>query len=99
VCAPGKRLKSVLKSYKLTLTRQAESALEWIAKHQPILFQKISQILDGLERDPYQGKALKGQLKGRYSYRVATHRIIYSIFQDRLLVVVIDIGHRRDVYR
>ena len=52
-----------------------------------------------LEADPFQGKPLKGRLQGSYSCRVGSYRIIYKIFQSKLLVIVIDIGHRRDIYR
>ena len=31
--------------------------------------------------------------------RVGDHRVIYQVVDDRLLVLVIDIGHRREVYR
>ena len=40
------------------------------------------------------------KLKGRLGYRlrVADYRIIYTIFDDKLIVNVINIGHRKDVY-
>ena len=88
-----------MKNYKLELTRQAESVLERMARRDPELYRRMALVLDDLQRDPFQGKPLKGQLKGRYSYRVGMHRIIYTIFRNELLVVVIDIGHRRDIYR
>jgi mRNA interferase RelE/StbE len=88
-----------LKSYNLALTRQAEAVLTQIAKKEPRFFKRISNVLDGLEQDPFEGKPLKGKLKGLFSYRVGSYRIIYRIFQDRLLIIVIDIGHRRDIYR
>ena len=88
-----------MKSYKLQLTRQAESSLERMARHEPDLYKRVVQVLEDLQHDPFQGKPLKGQLKGRYSYRVGTYRIIYTVFRNQLLIVVIDIGHRRDIYR
>jgi len=88
-----------LKKYKLELTRQAETSLERIARSDSRLYQRMTQIFDSLQQDPFQGKPLKGRLKGRYSYRVGTYRIIYTIFRSELLVVVIDMGHRRDIYR
>ncbi len=88
-----------MKSYKLELTRQAESALSRIASRDPKLYKRMVQVLDDLQHDPFEGQALKGQLKGRYSYRVGTYRIAYSIFRHQLIVVVIDVGHRRDIYR
>ena len=45
------------------------------------------------------GKPLKGALAGRYSLRAGSYRIVYRIEAAVLLVLVIDIGHRRDVYR
>ena len=55
--------------------------------------------INDLEVDPYQGKALQGALQGRFSYRVGSYRLIYSISRQRLIVYLIDVGHRRDVYR
>ncbi len=34
-----------------------------------------------------------------YRVRVGDYRIIYSVLDDRLLVLVVDVGHRREVYR
>ena len=86
-------------SYKVELTGQAEKALRRIAEREPALYVRVAQALDELERDPFQGKPLKGELKGRYSYRIGSYRVIYLIHRHQLLVVVIDVGHRRDIYR
>jgi mRNA interferase RelE/StbE len=45
------------------------------------------------------GKPLRDQLAGRYSARRGEFRVIYQIFEDRVVVRVIHIVHRRDVYR
>ena len=68
-------------------------------EREPALYQRVANALDDLERDPFQGKPLVGALKGRYSYRVGSYRIVYLIRRRELLVVVIDVGHRRDIYR
>jgi mRNA interferase RelE/StbE len=96
---PGKTLSVPLKHYKLELTDQAVGVLEKIAKHDPQLYRRFVNVLDALEHDPFSGKALKGELKGHYSYRVGSYRVIYRIYRDQLLVIVIDIGHRREIYR
>jgi len=88
-----------LKSYKLVLSNQAEHVLERIRERETELFRRVMNALDDLEKNPFQGKPLKGELKGRYSYRVGTYRIIYRIEHHQLLVIVIDIGHRRDIYK
>lgn len=45
------------------------------------------------------GTALTGGLTGLWRYRVGDFRIIAKIIDDRLVVLVIAIGHRREVYR
>jgi len=51
--------------------------------------------------DPRQnGKVLKGSALGNFwRYRVGDYRIICDIQDKNLIVLVVEIGHRRDVYR
>jgi mRNA interferase RelE/StbE len=49
--------------------------------------------------DPHQiGERLKGTLSEFWKYRVGDHRLICSLENDRLVVLVLRIGHRREVY-
>lgn len=53
-----------------------------------------------LADNPYRvGKPLGGRLEGRHSARRGEFRIVYRIIDARVLVEVIAIQHRRDVYR
>ncbi len=45
------------------------------------------------------GKPLQGVLKEFWSYRIGDYRLIYDIQDTRMVVLVIDIGHRREIYR
>lgn len=45
------------------------------------------------------GKALSGDKAGLWSYRVGSYRIVCLLEDERLVVVVVSVGHRRDVYR
>lgn len=45
------------------------------------------------------GKALAGKLKGLWRYRVGDYRIICQIKDDTVTVLVLDIGHRKEIYR
>ncbi len=45
------------------------------------------------------GKALTGDKVGLWRYRIGDYRAICNIEDDRLIVVVLAVGHRRDVYR
>lgn len=44
------------------------------------------------------GHALTGDLKGLWRYRVGDYRIVADIRDREILVMVVTIGHRRDVY-
>jgi mRNA interferase RelE/StbE len=44
------------------------------------------------------GKALQGDLKGLWRYRVGDYRLIAQIQDNELVILVIEIGHRKDVY-
>jgi mRNA interferase RelE/StbE len=54
---------------------------------------------DVLARDPRRvGKPLRDELAGRYSARRGEFRVIYEIHDERVVVRVITIRHRRDAY-
>ncbi|HXW41676.1 MAG TPA: type II toxin-antitoxin system RelE/ParE family toxin [Xanthobacteraceae bacterium] len=44
------------------------------------------------------GRPLTGDLKGLWRYRVGDYRIVAAIEDDRFVVLVVTIGHRREVY-
>ena len=56
---------------------------------------EIEQLDDPTQR----GKALTGNLAGLWRYRVGDYRIVCDIEEGELVVLVIDVAHRRDVYR
>jgi mRNA interferase RelE/StbE len=50
--------------------------------------------------DPYAvGSALTGEWAGHWRYRVADHRVICKLWDEKLVVMVVKVGHRSDVYR
>ena len=64
---------------------------------QLLILAAIETLADGPR--PKGCKKLKGEVD-LYRIRVATtHRVIYEIQDQRLLITVVKIGHRRDIYR
>ena len=61
--------------------------------------ERILRSLITLESDPRPSGAKKLKGEDGYRFRVGDYRILYEIRDDRLLVLVIKVGHRRDVYR
>lgn len=75
-------------SYRVRFTRQAEKDIEKLTSK---LRAKLKDIVrHRLAVDPYSGKPLIGPLKGYYSVRLSYQdRIVYSIHDDELLVIVL----------
>lgn len=46
-----------------------------------------------------RGIAMAGTFAGHWRYRIGDHRVIAKLFDERLLVYVVKVGHRREVYR
>lgn len=86
-------------NYKLEFSRDAEKTLGQIFHKEPELYRRLEKALDELGYDPSAGKPLKGEFRGLFSYRVGSYRIIYEIHRNELIVIVVDVGHRRDIYK
>ena len=86
-------------SYRVELTKQAEKSFGLIMKSQPEIGVRIARAIDYIASHPDVGVPLKGALKGLNKYRVGSYRIIYEKHRSHLLVIVIDIGHRKEIYR
>ncbi len=55
--------------------------------------------IEGLEDPRSRGKALEQNLKGFWRYRVGDYRIVCDIEDEKVTILVIKIGHRREVYK
>lgn len=45
------------------------------------------------------GKALVGNLKGKWRYRIGNYRVICVIEEDKLIILALGVGHRNKVYK
>ena len=84
-------------SYQIELSKRAERQLK---KLDPGTQSLLGAAIDALAMDPRPSgvKKLKGE-ENVYRVRVRDYRIVYEIQDDELIVLVIKIGHRRDIYR
>ena len=74
-------------------------AVKEINKLRADIREKVGNAIEDLSVNPFEGKALKAQLSGLYSYRVGNYRIIYDIIKHKIVIEIIKVMHRRDVYR
>lgn len=83
--------------YRLEIADYAKSI---IAKQNPKNQRLLQSKLEDLEQGNFSGdKALKGRHKGKFRKRAGDFRIIYLKSEEVLLVCVIHIEHRKDIYK
>ena len=83
-------------SYKILIDDKVIKDLKKIDKTwQSRILHKIKTVL---AEDPYRGKRLVGNLSPYWRLRVGDYRIIYEIEEERVIVEVIRIKHRKEVY-
>lgn len=84
--------------YEVEISESAEKFLGKVPKKDR---SRIMEKIDALADDPMPLGSIKlqGQRLPLYRIRSGDYRIVYSIKKDVLIVLVVEIGHRREVYR
>lgn len=87
-----------LKPYRVELRPAADRELRKIDRANQ---ERIRERIDALAVNPRPSgvKALHGSSEGLLRFRVGEYRVIYQVKDAALLVVVVTVGHRREVYR
>ncbi len=85
-------------TYRIELLKQVVKALKKVPKADR---DKIARKIDMLKEQPIPigAKKLKGTNLDFYRIRQGDWRIIYTIEDGELLIVIVALGHRRDIYR
>ncbi|MCP5245294.1 MAG: type II toxin-antitoxin system RelE/ParE family toxin [Burkholderiales bacterium] len=60
---------------------------------------RIINAIDRLKTNPEAGGVLKGEFSGLRRIRIGSYRVVYEVQNRKLIVLVIRIGHRREIYR
>lgn len=84
-------------SYTVEISKRASKQLK---KLSPEVQERIQIKIDALALEPRPDgvKKLKGRENG-YRIRVGDYRILYDVYDDVLLITVVEIGHRSSVYK
>jgi mRNA interferase RelE/StbE len=86
-------------TYRIELTAAAKRALTDLLP-EAVAVACWEFIRGPLAENPQRvGKPLRGQMEGRHSARRGQFRVIYQIFDERVVVRVIHIAHRSEAYR
>lgn len=82
--------------YSLRLSRQAAKTLRTLRDPE---LARIQGALELLRITPFPPAAIKLRNRSEYRVRVGDYRIIYEVEESTVLILVLAIGHRRDIYR
>ncbi|MGL5795410.1 MAG: type II toxin-antitoxin system RelE family toxin [Waterburya sp.] len=84
-------------NYRIEFVKQAAKQFKALPNQEQ---QRLKPKIDALVKDPRPIGVVK--LSGQedlYRIRVGSYRVIYSIQDNQLLILVVKIGHRKDIYR
>jgi len=84
-------------TYAIEISSSAAKALAKVAKRDRLRIAGAIELLS-VEPRPPRAKMLRGGEHGRWRVRVGNYRIVYTIVDERLLILVLRIAHRREVY-
>ena len=86
-----------MEKYKVSIKRSAVKEIETIPQKKER--QRIIRRIGQLAEDPRPPGSKKLSGNDKYRVRQGSYRIVYSIEDNELIVVVVKVGHRKDVYR
>jgi len=70
-----------------------------IEKLDPSIRKIIKKAIESLAANPAKGKPLAYYLADLHSLRTSDYRIIYRIREKELIIIVVAVGHRREIYK
>ena len=86
--------------YKIVYEKKAIKSLSKIDKaQQKLIISWIEKNLSNTDKPKVTGKALKGNLKDYWRYRVGNYRILADIKDEEIKIIIINIGHRKEIYK
>lgn len=87
-------------SYSVEYLPKAKREMDKLdARTRSIIDSWVRKYLVGCENPRFKGKALTGALRGKWRYRVGDYRLVAEIYDDKVLILVVEVAHRSTVYR
>ncbi|MDY4034333.1 type II toxin-antitoxin system RelE family toxin [Streptococcus dysgalactiae] len=87
-------------TYKLVISDDVKKQLKKMDKYVALMLAKdMKKQLDNLSNPRQIGKALTGQYKGLWRYRIGNYRVVCDIIDNELVTITLEVGHRKDIYK
>ncbi len=85
--------------YRVRFTEAAKKELKKLDKPTAALIMAwIKKNLEGCSNPRQHGKGLTANRSGQWRYRVGDYRLLAEIQEDEIIILILNIGHRRDIY-
>ncbi len=85
--------------YKIEFLEEAYKEFKKLDRPvQEIIKNKLDKLAQNPETLKNNIKQLKGKYSGLFRLRVGNYRIIYKMYNEKLLIVIVRIGHRKEIY-
>ena len=89
-----------MKKYNVELTERFKKEFRKLDKYtQKMLRAWIDKNLVDCENPRQHGKGLTANLSGQWRYRIGDYRLICQINDDKLIILALTVGNRRDIYK
>ena len=86
-------------NYGVETTRRFDREFKKLDRYtQQMIKAWIKKNLEGCDNPRLHGKALIGDKKGLWRYRIGDYRLICSIQDERLIILALSVGHRKEIY-
>jgi mRNA interferase RelE/StbE len=82
--------------FSIQISTSARKSIKKLSQKDQVL---VFTVLETLKSNPTPPKSLKLRGRDGYRFRVGDLRIIYTVQRGKLIVLILDIGHRREIYR
>lgn len=82
---------------RFCFSQSAEKVFLKLDKHVRLSIEQYIHELENLDDPRVKGKFLTGNMSGLWRFRYTDYRIICDIHDDEAYVIIVRIGHRRDV--
>ena len=85
--------------YKVVFTDEAKKQLKKIDKHiASLIIGWIEKNLQNCENPRQHGKCLTANKSGQWRYRIGDYRLICEIQDEEITILVLEVGHRKNIY-
>lgn len=86
--------------YTVEYTKRAIKQLKKLDKQtSALLLGWIEKNLVDCDKPRQFGKGLTANRKGEWRYRIGDYRLVADIQDDKIVILILNIGHRRDIYK